>query len=251
MTLNLARKQHSAWRRLEHWRGGKVTAGSRHRGAEMLRFGRILARVVFGLFGACLFLFAAGYAWFALSLARVEPHLTVKAEGVVVFTGGSDRVLEAAGLFAHGQGKRMLITGVNRATRSSELARLLPLPRDLFNCCVDLGYQALDTIGNARETREWAEVHNIARSLIVVTSNYHMPRALAELSAELPEVKLYPFPVVSEHVDVADWATDLRVMRLVGGEYLKYLGALLRIAFSQDENDLDQAKLRASQTALE
>ncbi|WP_442753769.1 YdcF family protein [Methylocystis sp. JAN1] len=220
-------------------------------GAVKASFGRAVVRTALGVVGGCLFLFVAGFVWFALSLARVEPRLTIKAEGVVVFTGGSDRVLEAAGLFAHGQGKRMLITGVNRATRSSELARLLPLPRDLFNCCVDLGYQALDTIGNARETREWAQVHNISRSLIVVTSNYHMPRALAELSAELPDVKLYPFPVVSEHVDVSDWATNLRVMRLVGGEYLKYLGALLRIALREDESALDRAKLRASETALE
>jgi uncharacterized SAM-binding protein YcdF (DUF218 family) len=226
-----------------------VRSTARRGGAGESGIGRAAARVAIAFLGGGLFLFAAGYVWFALSLARVEPRLTVKAEGVVVFTGGSDRVLEAAGLFAHGQGKRMLITGVNRATRSSELARLLPLPRDLFNCCVDLGYQALDTIGNARETREWAQVHNITRSLIVVTSNYHMPRALAELSAELPEVRLYPFPVVSEHVNVAGWASDLNVIRLVGGEYLKYLGALTRIAFRQNESGLDLAQLRASETA--
>ena len=68
------------------------------------------------------------------------------------------------------------------------LAKMLPVSRDLFDCCVDLGYQALDTAGNARETRDWAREHNITRSLIVVTSNYHMPRALAELSAALPDV---------------------------------------------------------------
>ncbi|WBK00786.1 YdcF family protein [Methylocystis parvus] len=220
-------------------------------GAGEIGFARAVVRVAVALVGGGAFLFAAGYVWFALSLARAEPRLTVKAEGVVVFTGGSDRVLEAAGLFAQGQGKRMLITGVNRATRSSELAKILPLPRDLFNCCVDLGYQALDTIGNARETREWAQVHNITRSLVVVTSNYHMPRALAELYAELPEMKLYPFPVVSEHVNVSGWATDPHVIRIVGGEYLKFLGALTRIALSPGESDLDLAQLRASQTVTQ
>jgi uncharacterized SAM-binding protein YcdF (DUF218 family) len=247
MTIYLSRNRVLTRQWLKFRRCGKVTAGV----AERAGFGRAVLRTALGLLGTCLFLFAAGFIWFALSLARVEPNLTVKAEGVVVFTGGSDRVLEAAGLFAQGQGKRMLITGVNRATRSSELAKLLPVPRDLFNCCVDLGYQALDTIGNARETREWAQVHNISRSLIVVTSNYHMPRALAELAAELPDIKLYPFPVVSEHVDVSDWATDLRVTRLVGGEYLKFLGALLRITVREEESALEQAKLRASETASE
>ncbi|PPD42340.1 MAG: hypothetical protein CTY15_12220 [Methylocystis sp.] len=180
-------------------------------------------------------IFAGGYAWFALSLARVQPRLSVTAEGIVALTGGSDRVLEAAELLARGQARRMLITGVNRATRGSEIARQLPVPRDLFNCCVDLGYEALDTLGNARETREWAQVHNISRSLIVVTSNYHMPRALAELAAELPEVKLYPFPVVSEHVNVAGWASDPWAIRLIGSEYLKFLGALTRIALRQND----------------
>lgn len=190
---------------------------------------------------------AAGYAWFAMSLARVEPKLAVKAEGVVVFTGGSDRVVDAAELLARGQARRLLITGVNRATHSSDLARRLPVSRDLFNCCVDLGYEALDTIGNAKETRQWAEVHNITRSLIVVTSNYHMPRALAELSAELPGVTLYPFPVVSEHVNVAHWARDPHVIRLIGGEYVKYLGALTRIRLRPDDGALALGPLRTSE----
>lgn len=215
------------------------------------RLGRGFAAWTFAALGLGAGLFAAGYAWFALSLVRAEPRLSLKAEGVVALTGGSDRVLEAAELLARGHAKRMLITGVNRATRSSVLAKLLPVSQDLFNCCVDLGYQALDTIGNARETREWAQVHNITRSLIVVTSNYHMPRALLELSAELPDLALHPFPVVSEHVNVAEWATNMDVVKLVGSEYLKYLGALARITFRESESDLDLAQLRTSRTASE
>ena len=223
----------------------------RARATRVQRLGRAVALWTLAGLGLGAALFAGGYAWFALSLARTETRLSVKAEGVVALTGGSDRVREASELLARGQAKRMLITGVNRATRSSVLAKLLPLPRDLFNCCVDLGYQARDTIGNARETREWAQVHNITRSLIVVTSNYHMPRALVELSAELPDLALYPFPVVSEHVNVAEWATNLEVMKLVGSEYLKYLGALARIAVRENESDLDLAQLRSSETASE
>lgn len=207
----------------------------------------VALRTTVGALLACGLAAAAGYAWFALSLSRMEPKLEVKAEGVVVFTGGSTRVEEAAELLARGQARRLLITGVNRATHSSDLARRLPVSRELFNCCVDLGYQALDTVGNARETRQWAEVHNITRSLIVVTSNYHMPRALAELSAELPGVTLYPFPVVSEHVDVAMWARDPHVIRLIGGEYVKWLGALTRIRLRPEEDALALGPLRASE----
>ncbi len=171
----------------------------------------------------------AGFIGFALSLERSESTLAAQAEAVVALTGGSERVLEAAELLARGQARRMLITGVNRATHGSDLARLLPMSRDLFDCCVDLGYSAQDTQGNARETRDWARARSIKGPLIVVTSNYHMPRALLELSAALPGVTLYPSPVISDYVDVSNWWSETRVLRLVGSEYLKYLRALLRL----------------------
>jgi len=222
---------------------------ARHAAMAELGAGRRLVRAALWLVATVSLVFIAGYAAFALSLAREEPILKVQAEGVVALTGGSDRVLDAADFLARGQAKRMLITGVNRATRGSVLARILPVSRDLFNCCVDLGYQAMDTAGNARETREWAQSRNITRSLIVVTSNYHMPRALVELSAALPDMALYPFPVVSEHVDVADWATDFGVARLIGSEYVKYLGALLRTRLDRGEDDLTTAPLRTNAAA--
>ena len=186
----------------------------------------------FAALALCCFLasaFVAGFIGFALSLERIESTLTVQADGVVVLTGGSDRVYEAGGLLARGQARRLLITGVNRATRGHEIAKLLPVSRELFDCCVDLGYRAQDTIGNALETRDWARARGISKgSLIIVTSNYHMPRALAELSAALPEVELYPFSVVSDHLRVEDWLGDLAVTRLIAAEYVKYLYALLR-----------------------
>lgn len=189
---------------------------------------RLIALAVFctlAFFGSAL---AAGFIGFAMSLVRAETTLQVQAEGVVALTGGSDRVIEAAGLLARGQARRLLITGVNRSTHGPDLAKLLPMSRDLFACCVDLGYKALDTAGNAIETRDWARTHAVKESLIVVTSNYHMPRALVELSAALPGVTLYPFPVVSDQIHVEDWPQNPRVTRLIAGEYLKYLLALAR-----------------------
>jgi uncharacterized SAM-binding protein YcdF (DUF218 family) len=198
---------------------------------------RKIAGAIFtgGALAGAAFLF--GFAGFAVSLPREEFAVPAPAEGIVALTGGSDRVLDAATLLASGQARRMLITGVNRATRSAVIAKILPVSRQLFDCCVDLGYQALDTAGNARETRAWARQHNITRTLIVVTSNYHMPRALVEISAALPDVELYPFPVVSENIDVADWLSNLRVARFIGKEYVKYLGSLLRTKVLREFDD--------------
>jgi uncharacterized SAM-binding protein YcdF (DUF218 family) len=180
-----------------------------------------------GFFGSALL---AGFIGFAQSLEREEALLVVQAEGVVALTGGADRVLDAAGLLARGQARRLLITGVNRATQGADIARLLPVSKDLFACCVDLGYRAQDTQGNARETRDWMAARGLKGPLIVVTSNYHMPRAMAELTAALPGVTLYPYPVVSDYANVANWASDPKVLKLVGREYLKYLRVLLRTA---------------------
>ncbi|HXY57464.1 MAG TPA: YdcF family protein [Methylocystis sp.] len=170
----------------------------------------------------------AGFFGFVASLQREERPIEAEAEGVVALTGGSDRVLEAAGLLARGQGRRLLITGVNPATRDADLARILPMSKALFDCCVDLGYRARDTAGNAVETRSWVRAHGIKGPLIVVTSNYHMPRALAELSAALPGMSFYPYSVVSDHVNVAE-LSDTHVLRLLAREYLKYLRAIVRI----------------------
>lgn len=189
---------------------------------------RLLALASCCAFGLAAAALIAGYVGFALSLERAETTHVIQADGVVALTGGADRVLEAAELLARGQARRLLITGVNRSTRGHHLARLLPVSRDLFACCVDLGYKAQDTAGNALETRDWARAHGIARSLIVVTSNYHMPRALVELSAALPEVDLYPFPVVSERIRIADWPRDATVARFIAAEYVKYLLAVAR-----------------------
>ena len=114
------------------------------------------------------------------------------ADGIVVLTGAAFRISDALELLAAGHGKRLLITGVNPLTRSREIARLVPEHQRWFTCCVDLDHSATNTIGNAIETRRWVKARGF-KSLIVVTSNFHMPRAMAELAHQLPDVTLVPF----------------------------------------------------------
>ena len=206
---------------------------------DIYAIGRSYIHAVLALSTIALISLLGGFLVFTNSLALKEPNLDVKAEGVVALTGGSDRVIDAADFLSRGQAKRLLITGVNRATRTSVLEKLLPVSHELFKCCVDLGYQAIDTAGNAAETKLWAETHQLTHALIVVTSNYHMPRALLELSAALPHTTFYPYPVVSDHANVTDWWRDKRVARLVAGEYVKFIGALIRIQLDRIANDDD------------
>jgi uncharacterized SAM-binding protein YcdF (DUF218 family) len=149
------------------------------------------------------------------------------ADGIVVLTGGASRISDAIELLAAGHGKRLLISGVNRATTSGEISRLNPDFGPIVSCCVDFD-RSLNTLGNAIETKHWAESRGF-HSLIVVTSNYHMPRAIAEIAHQLPGVALLPFPVVTDKLRAEPWWARGTTMRLMFSEYLKYVAAQMRI----------------------
>lgn len=171
----------------------------------------------------------AGMFAFADRARRAEPPSSVpQADGIVVLTGASDeRIAAGLSLLEQGKGKRMLVSGVNEQVRREELRQAQNAPRRLYECCVDLGYDAQDTPGNAREIHEWAKAKGFTR-LIVVTSDYHMPRSLLELRAEGPELELFPYPVVTRLLDNRKWWQDQRTTRLVVSEYSKYLVVLAR-----------------------
>lgn len=168
--------------------------------------------------------FGAGFVGFVKDLSYVPASLPLHAEGVVVLTGGAERVADAVRLVADHKADKLLITGVNKITSSRAIAARIPQFDALFSCCITLGYTALNTAGNARETELWARAQHISHSLIVVTSNYHMPRALVEISHALPRVKLVPFPVINRHTERDMWHKP-NLLRLVALEYVKFIFA--------------------------
>jgi uncharacterized SAM-binding protein YcdF (DUF218 family) len=171
----------------------------------------------------------AGFGWFLWSLPADEIVLKRDADGIVVLTGGASRISDAIELLAAGRGKRLLISGANRATTSGEISRLNPDFGRIVSCCVDFD-RSLNTLGNAIETKHWAQSRGF-HSLIVVTSNYHMPRAMAEISHQLPDVALLPFPVIADKLHAEPWWTRGTTMKLMFSEYLKYVVARMRIRF--------------------
>ena len=169
-----------------------------------------------------------GFVWFLQRVPTAETPTDRSAEGIVVLTGGALRINDGVELLAAARGRRLLITGVNRTTHSHELARLTPQYKRLFGCCIDLDHNAENTIGNAVETRRWTRKQGF-RSLLVVTSAYHMPRAIAELAHELPDVMLIEFPVLTERQRAEPWWSNGATARLVVSEYLKYVVTVVRL----------------------
>lgn len=171
--------------------------------------------------------FAGGFAAFIMTLPAT-PGAAPEAEGIVVLTGGDDRIDAALKLLEEKHAGRLLISGLHAATGRAALQRQHPDRAAAFACCVDLGWEARDTPGNATEIARWARSHGY-RSLIVVTASYHMPRALLELDAQLGDVALIPYPVTPDAIARPDAWRDPETVKLFAGEYMKYVAAQARL----------------------
>ena len=127
-------------------------------------------------------LYLLGYALFAVLLPR--PADDRSTDAIVVLTGGAKRLERGLELLEDGKAKRMLVSGVARTVRPQELAAEYGAEARLFDCCIDLGRESVDTRSNAEEVSRWVARHKV-RSLRLVTTDWHMPRARFELSRRL------------------------------------------------------------------
>lgn len=179
---------------------------------------------------------ATGFVFFLSQLRGIETKPSRQADGIVVLTGGSSRVSDALELLAGGYGKRLLISGVHPTSAASDISRSVSENQSLFRCCVDLDHSAVNTRSNAAETRRWVQERGF-KSLIVVTSNYHMPRALTEIGHQLPQVALVPFPVVTDKLRAGPWWANSATTRLLLLEYVKYIFANVRVRLNPATGD--------------
>jgi uncharacterized SAM-binding protein YcdF (DUF218 family) len=172
---------------------------------------------------AAVLLFVGGFAVFVVKSPTPPAGFTGQADGIVVLTGGPQRISEALELLRNHQGRRLLITGVHPHTSERRLSQLSG-EETLFGCCVDIDRAAADTRGNAAEASRWAAQNHFDR-LIVVTSDYHMARALLEFSRRMPNRTLTPWPVSA--LPDLDIPPALVWARMWLAEYVKFLFALV------------------------
>ncbi|MCB0069324.1 MAG: YdcF family protein [Caldilineaceae bacterium] len=176
----------------------------------------------------------AGLVVFAETVKGYRADPSVRADAIVVLTGDEERISTGMRLMEAGRAVRLLISGVNPTTRvPTELKRHIKGSEALVRCCVDLGREALNTSGNAEEARQWVARYAF-RSLIVVTSDYHLPRSLAEFSRTMPTVSLVAYPASGRRTLRLDrWWRRRATVRLIVAEYVKFLGAGSRLAISR------------------
>ncbi|MGF7160661.1 uncharacterized SAM-binding protein YcdF (DUF218 family) [Rhodoligotrophos appendicifer] len=167
-----------------------------------------------------------GLLSFANKVAQGRPQGDPHADGIVVLTGGAARISQAVKLLRSGNAKRLLITGVNLSTSREAIRTEVGADKGLFDCCVDLGRAAINTEGNAAEAAAWVRDQGFA-SVIVVTSDYHMPRSLVEFQRYLPSASLVAYPI--DTISPGNIVSDRTGFRLLVTEYFKYLVAYARM----------------------
>lgn len=170
---------------------------------------------------------AIGFFVYADAAAKGKPKDKGEpADGIVVLTGdGGGRVAEGFKLLQEQRAARLLISGVNPQATDREFMLAQQAPPALFQCCTDIGREATDTIGNAKETADWAKAHGYKR-IILVTSDFHMARSLTELGMRMPSVTLEPHSVRTLNGD--NWWRDKRALRRLGIEYIKVVATNVR-----------------------
>ena len=176
-------------------------------------------------------IFISGLQYFVLNLPRQLASPAHKSDGIVVITGGQQRLDAGLTLLANGAASKLLISGVGAGLNKVILAndlRLSQTQRDLLMCCAELEFAARDTRGNARAARHWAETNHLA-SLYLVTANYHMPRAKLAFEREMPHINLHYWPVSPDDLHIDSWWTDPGLVRLLAREYAKFLAEFIRL----------------------
>ncbi|MEO6248027.1 MAG: YdcF family protein [Sphingomicrobium sp.] len=156
-------------------------------------------------------IYAILFALFGVTLGRPAPA-GATTEAIVVLTGGSGRIEEGIKRLGQHRAARMLIAGADPSVTKADLARRLGGKQALLACCVDLGSESVDTRSNADEAKRWLDAHGY-RSLMLVTSDWHMRRAHYEFSSQLGR----GYEITPDGV-----RTEPNLMTLFG-EYNKYL----------------------------
>jgi uncharacterized SAM-binding protein YcdF (DUF218 family) len=217
-------------------RGGLRRRGGLNAGYRAPRTaGGLLTRGV-GLFVvAILGAWLLGLVVFVADVARMSPNMTIPTDAIVVLTGGTNRVTAGRDLLVAGVAKRLFVSGVGGGSTIADVFATAPVPADLQACCVELGREAADTLGNAAEAGEWMRRNGLT-TLQLVTAHYHMQRAKVEFERANPDLFVVPHPVAPDRVQVEGWWRRARTARLLVTEYNKLLVAMApawfrRVAF--------------------
>jgi len=180
---------------------------------------------------AGLFLFTSRIDQTINEIVQDSPEYNSKTDAIVVLTGGSERIKHALYLLEKGYAEKLFVSGVHKEVKLYELLYIHGYRLDeikILRDKIELGYTASDTIENAEEIANWVKKNNI-KSIRLVTSNYHIRRAILEIQDKLPDIKIVPHGVVPLNIRIDRWWDFSPTRHLLISEYNKYLLANVRV----------------------
>lgn len=194
---------------------------------------KIMKRSLFIIFliSSVIAVWLIGFIYFISIIPQENPSITPHAQAIIVLTGGSKRISEAVELLNRNQADLLFISGVGGgANVTSTLILSGTLPDNIYKFYdnIQLGYEAETTKENASEVANWIKRRHI-NSILLVTSNYHLPRSLLELKSKISDVSISSHCVFPYNVKIDSWWNHRGTLKLVFLEYNKYITAYLRI----------------------
>ena len=190
----------------------------------------------------CIVLISSILTYFLIGLIEYKDkilsnitYISKKSSNIVILTGGTNRIndgLKIINKFEKSStfNSKILVSGTGKGFTKISLEKKLNFDfnLNLIECCIELDSISTNTYSNAYETLKWAKKNNI-KKFILITSNYHMPRAFLEFKNRMPNLKIFTYPITPNKHDVKMWLSSFQTFSLIFSEYCKYLVAKLRI----------------------
>ena len=184
--------------------------------------------ICFAFFESILLMWFVGLILFGQHIQEFSDVSSQKTDAIIVLTGGRNRIAEGVRLLNENMADKLFISGVSHDVTIEDIERKAKMQANEPSK-IELGYKATNTIENASEIADWITKNNI-KSVRWVTSNYHIPRSVAELEPYHLSIELTMNPVYSDHVK-ADWWKSWGTFKFLASEYNKFLFVYLRNLF--------------------
>ena len=182
-------------------------------------------KYIISIFICLLLSWIAGFIWFGHYINNFKDNKDMFTDAIVVLTGGRNRIATAVNLLNDNKAEHLFISGVRKNIKLNDIINNGKM-KIKNTQKVELGYLATNTVENASEIKDWL-INNKITSVRLITSNYHMPRSMAEISAYNLKLQIIATPVYSEKV-AYNWWHSWGTFKLIFCEYNKYLIVIIR-----------------------
>ena len=145
-------------------------------------------------------------------------------DSIVVLTGDKFRISKGMEILSNGIGEKLLLSGVNKNIKLINIKNEFLKYKNFFDCCVDIDNISSNTFENSRETFLWLKKNKYI-SVLIVSSDYHMPRVKLEFERFFESQNTYYHPVNSNN-DV----NNIGKIKKLFFEYVKYMRTYISLA---------------------